>query len=154
MTRWNNLAQFYHVELIFPFILENNPLISTESIIRNYSRIVPDSFDVVGWSKGTITILNTLQHSSYKIDNVVIISPWVIDKPTENYLLLHNIFKNNQNIVLKIFRGEEDVDIPEYLVSDFIKQAKRNGLSNSLIIVPHSSHWNYWEEPLEIFLSN
>jgi len=70
MTRWNSLAQFYHVELIFPFILENNPLISTESIISTYARIAPDSFDVVGWSKGTVTRLNTLQNKiSYRISS-------------------------------------------------------------------------------------
>jgi hypothetical protein len=153
MTQWNGYAQYYGTEFYFPFISNEIEELNAINVLDAYVAAHSDSFSVVVWSKSTATIANALQTKSYPIKDVAVISPWVIDKPTENYLVLHNIFRNNSQIHWSIYRGENDKEVTEMVVKEWMNMIEDAGMTYSFTPIPFTGHWVHWMEPLELFLN-
>lgn len=75
-----------------------------------------------------------------------------MDKPTENYLVLHNIFKNNPLLHWSIYRGENDIEVTEQVVKEWMKMIEETGMKSKFTPIPFTGHWVHWIEPLEIYL--
>jgi hypothetical protein len=79
MTEWNSYSQYYQADIHFPFIKEQDPVLNTESTIRKFSTSFVNAYSIIGWSKGTATIFSSLENNSFKISDIGIISPWVLN---------------------------------------------------------------------------
>ncbi|MEX0721257.1 MAG: hypothetical protein WD059_11355 [Balneolaceae bacterium] len=151
MTGWNSYAQKFSVELLFPFTSETIDSFNTAATLRHFEEHQADSFHVVAWSKSSVTLLNELNSNSLPIHQAALISPWLIDAPTESFLIARNIKLQNPHINFHIWHGMDDTDVAEYILKNWIKTFREQSLHVRYTQVPHSTHWNYWKEPEEAF---
>lgn len=151
MTSWNSYSQYYNIRLLFPFILEQNEALNTHATIQKYMNQKADTFNVVAWSKSVPMLFETMEQSALPIKQVATISPWLIDSPTESFLIARNISQKNPNVEFFIWHGKDDTDVPSYIVNDWVETFRRQGFTAKLNLVPHSTHWNYWIEPEDFF---
>lgn len=153
LTQWNSYAQYYGMELFFPFASNEIEKLKADKVLDAYVSTHPDSFSVAVWSKSTASIMDALKVKSYPVKDVVVISPWVIDSPTENFTLVHNIFKNNPQVHWSIYRGENDVEVTELVVKEWMEMIEEAGMTYTFTPIPFTGHWVHWIEPLELFLN-
>jgi hypothetical protein len=148
MTNWISYANFYGINIHLPFISENEQEYNTKHVMDYYLKQIPDSIQIVAWSKSSITLLNALGERKYsKFSSVNLISPWFIDNPTSRFVMIKNSIKNNEHISYSIWYGLEDTDVPTYLVQDWIKEFKKQSIDIVQHPIRYSTHWNYWIEP-------
>jgi len=152
LTQWNSYAQYYGAELFFPFASNEIEELNADKVLDAYVSTHSDSFTVAVWSKSTASITDALKIKPYPIKDVVVISPWVIDNPTENYLILHTVFKNNPQIHWSIYRGENDKEVSELVVKEWMEMIENEGMTTTFKPIPYTGHWVHWVEPLEIYL--
>ena len=153
LAQWNSYAQYHGVELFFPFASNEIEELNAELVLDEYVSTHTDSFSVAVWSKSTASIMDALKVKPYPIKEVVVISPWVIDSPTENFTLVHNIFKNNPQVHWSIYRGENDVEVTELVVKEWMEMIEEAGMKYTFTPIPFTGHWVHWIEPLEIYLT-
>lgn len=151
MSEWNSYAQYYGIELFFPFIVEAEPELTTQKILTEFELQEPDSFNVIAWSKSTVTLFDALEYKSFLIQKAGIISPWVLDAPTQRFLITRNIAKNNSQINWHWWRGEEDSDVPGSIVLDWVEEFEKQKMQIHYSEIPYSSHWTYWISPEKKF---
>jgi hypothetical protein len=153
LAQWNSYAQYYGVELFFPFASNEIEELNADKVLDAYVSTYADSFSVVVWSKSTASIIEALNQKPYPIKEVVVISPWVLDSPTENFTAVHNIFKNNPQVRWSVYRGDNDVEVTELVVKEWMEMIEEAGMTCKFKPIPFTGHWVHWVEPLETYLS-
>ncbi len=112
-------------------------------------------FIVVGFCCNcTKSASNALLANSYPIKDVIIISPWVVDAPTENFASLHYIHQKNPQLHWNIYRGENDAEVLELVVKEWMEMIEQVGMTYTFTPIPFTGHWVHWESPLMKYLNN
>ena len=151
MAEWNGYAQYFGVEMLVPFTSFEIEELSSNKVLDAYVQTESDSFSVVVWSKSTETIAQALEKASYPIIDVIVISPWVVDAPTENFATLNHISQKNPQVYWDIYRGDNDVEVSELVVEEWMEMIEDAGMSYRFTPIPFTGHWVHWVEPLELF---
>lgn len=125
---------------MFPFTSNEIEELSTTKVFDAYVQVHPDSFSVVAWSKSTKSASNALLANSYPIKDFIIISPWVVDAPTENFASLHDIHQKNPQLHWNIYRGENDAEVLELVVKKWMEMIEQVGMTYTFTTIPFMGH--------------
>lgn len=153
LTQWNSYSQYYGTELFFPFASNDIEELSADKVLDAYVSAHPDSFSVAVWSKSTASITDALKTKPYPIKDVVVISPWVLDAPTDNFASLSQVSQNNPQVNWSIYRGDNDVEVTELVVKEWMETIEKTGMTYTFTPIPYTGHWVHWIEPLETYFT-
>ena len=146
MASWISYAEFFDVSITVPLVNEKEQKLNTSSVLNEFKNLAA-SYAVIAWSKSVTTTLNALKDKSYPINKAFFISPWLVENPTEQFVLSRKIEQRNPELEIYIWHGLEDLDVPSYIINGWVEEMNNQNIETVVEEIPYSTHWTFWEEP-------